>query len=308
MTGSAGASSTTSRTTPPSWSICGTTRRRARAGPNAWNASRGARWTWSTAARCRRTGRSGRNPAAEPAARSRQPGGVRGRAKAFLKTDPEPEERAAMTMVRIGDAVRRGEDFRLLRGRGRYLDDVAAPGQARAFVLRSPHAHADIRSIDSGAARARISGARRARHPDRGRSRGARARHGSGGAADKARRRLAGLQDAAAAARPGARPHGRPGGRLHRRRDRGCGQGRRRADRRRLRAAARAGDGGRCARPRRPGGLGRQPRQRGLYPRGRRCGGDSGRVREGGSRRAPPGLRQPGDREPDGAARLPRPI
>ena len=57
-----------------------------------------------------------------------------------------------MTMVRIGDAVRRGEDFRLLRGRGRYLDDVQAPGQARAVVLRSPHAHADIRAIDTGAA------------------------------------------------------------------------------------------------------------------------------------------------------------
>ena len=57
-------------------------------------------------------------------------------------------------MTRIGDAVRRGEDSRLLRGRGRYLDDVRAPGEARAHVLRSPHAHADIVSIDTGAARA----------------------------------------------------------------------------------------------------------------------------------------------------------
>ena len=53
-----------------------------------------------------------------------------------------------MTMVRIGDAVRRDEDYRLLRGRGRYLDDVDAPNQARAHVLRSPHAHAEIDAID----------------------------------------------------------------------------------------------------------------------------------------------------------------
>ena len=57
-----------------------------------------------------------------------------------------------MNTVRIGDPVRRDEDYRLLRGRGRYLDDVDAPGQARAYVLRSPHAHADINAIDTGAA------------------------------------------------------------------------------------------------------------------------------------------------------------
>ncbi len=59
-----------------------------------------------------------------------------------------------MSMVRIADAVRRNEDDRLLRGRGRYLDDVNAPNQARACVLRAPHAHADIGAIDAGAARA----------------------------------------------------------------------------------------------------------------------------------------------------------
>ena len=58
-----------------------------------------------------------------------------------------------MTMVRIGDPVRREEDFRLLRGRGRYADDVNALRQTRAYVLRSPHAHADIRTIDAAAAR-----------------------------------------------------------------------------------------------------------------------------------------------------------
>lgn len=59
-----------------------------------------------------------------------------------------------MTMVRIGDAVRRDEDYRLIKGQGRYLDDVNIINQARAFVLRSPHAHADINSIDTSAASA----------------------------------------------------------------------------------------------------------------------------------------------------------
>ncbi len=58
-----------------------------------------------------------------------------------------------MSMFRIGEPVEREEDFRLLRGRGRYADDVTAPRLARAFVLRSPHAHADIRSIDAEVAR-----------------------------------------------------------------------------------------------------------------------------------------------------------
>ncbi|MYI06763.1 MAG: xanthine dehydrogenase family protein molybdopterin-binding subunit, partial [Gemmatimonadetes bacterium] len=59
-----------------------------------------------------------------------------------------------MNKVRIGDAVRRGEDSRLLQGRGRYVDDVAAARQARAYVLRSPHAHAEIAGMDVSAARA----------------------------------------------------------------------------------------------------------------------------------------------------------
>ena len=62
-------------------------------------------------------------------------------------------EGSEMTIGRIGKPVRRDEDFRLLRGRGRYADDVSVPGEARAYVLRSPHAHAEIRTIDVGAAR-----------------------------------------------------------------------------------------------------------------------------------------------------------
>ena len=49
----------------------------------------------------------------------------------------------------IGKPVARKEDDRLLRGEGRYTDDVNLPGQAYAGVVRSPHAHARIRSIDA---------------------------------------------------------------------------------------------------------------------------------------------------------------
>src|SRR5579859_4498261 len=54
----------------------------------------------------------------------------------------------------IGQPVRRREDLRLLTGNGRYSDDLSLPGQAYAVMLRSPHAHAVIRGIDSAAARA----------------------------------------------------------------------------------------------------------------------------------------------------------
>jgi aerobic carbon-monoxide dehydrogenase large subunit len=48
----------------------------------------------------------------------------------------------------IGKPVRRREDARLLIGAGRFADDVSLPGQAYAFLLRSPHGHARIASID----------------------------------------------------------------------------------------------------------------------------------------------------------------
>jgi carbon-monoxide dehydrogenase large subunit len=52
----------------------------------------------------------------------------------------------------IGQSVRRREDPRLLMGRGRYFDDLKLADQFHAAILRSPHAHADIRSIDTRAA------------------------------------------------------------------------------------------------------------------------------------------------------------
>jgi len=54
----------------------------------------------------------------------------------------------------IGSTVRRKEDARLVTGRGNYSDDVNLPGQAYGAAVRSPHAHALIRSVDVTAARA----------------------------------------------------------------------------------------------------------------------------------------------------------
>src|SRR5262245_8274971 len=54
----------------------------------------------------------------------------------------------------IGQPVPREEDPYLVRGAGRYVDDVALIGAARAYVLRSPHAHARIVAIDATRARA----------------------------------------------------------------------------------------------------------------------------------------------------------
>src|SRR6516225_3870841 len=52
----------------------------------------------------------------------------------------------------IGKPVRRLEDSRFLTGAGNYADDVSLPGQAYAYVVRSPHAHARIAGIDAGPA------------------------------------------------------------------------------------------------------------------------------------------------------------
>ena len=52
----------------------------------------------------------------------------------------------------IGRPLPRFEDLRLLRGAGRYTDDINLDGQAYAAFVRSPHAHAVIKSIDASAA------------------------------------------------------------------------------------------------------------------------------------------------------------
>jgi aerobic carbon-monoxide dehydrogenase large subunit len=54
----------------------------------------------------------------------------------------------------IGHALKRKEDPRLLRGQGRYLDDLPLPGVLHLAFVRSAHAHAGITRIDTSRARA----------------------------------------------------------------------------------------------------------------------------------------------------------
>jgi carbon-monoxide dehydrogenase large subunit len=58
-----------------------------------------------------------------------------------------------MAKFALGQAVSRAEDLTLVKGAGRYADDVRLPNAAYAFVLRSPHAHALLRRLDATAAR-----------------------------------------------------------------------------------------------------------------------------------------------------------
>ena len=95
----------------------------------------------------------------------------------------------------IGQAITRFEDRRLLRGGGRYLDDVNLPGQAHAVIVRSLHAHADPGRRHRGGAR----GAGRARRVHRRRRR--RPRHHADDAQAQAARRLADVRAAAPRAR-----------------------------------------------------------------------------------------------------------
>jgi carbon-monoxide dehydrogenase large subunit len=53
----------------------------------------------------------------------------------------------------IGQAVKRKEDARFLTGTGQYTDDVSLARQTHAYFLRSPHAHAKIRGIDTAKAK-----------------------------------------------------------------------------------------------------------------------------------------------------------
>src|ERR1700756_5361253 len=53
---------------------------------------------------------------------------------------------------RIGESIKRKEDARFLRGKGNYLDDIELPAMLHMAILRSPHAHARIKSVDTAAA------------------------------------------------------------------------------------------------------------------------------------------------------------
>ncbi|MEO5671924.1 MAG: molybdopterin cofactor-binding domain-containing protein, partial [Ramlibacter sp.] len=58
------------------------------------------------------------------------------------------------TLPHIGESVRRKEDYRFLTGAGQYTDDINLPNQRYAVFVRSPHAHAAIRSVDTSRAEA----------------------------------------------------------------------------------------------------------------------------------------------------------
>ncbi|MDH3597007.1 MAG: carbon monoxide dehydrogenase, partial [Rhodospirillales bacterium] len=68
-------------------------------------------------------------------------------------TEMTQEEREA-TLGGIGCARKRKEDIRFIQGKGNYVDDVKLPGQVFGDFVRSPYAHARIKSIDTEAAKA----------------------------------------------------------------------------------------------------------------------------------------------------------
>ncbi len=59
-----------------------------------------------------------------------------------------------MTVQGIGASVKRREDFRFIKGLGKYVDDINLPNQVYCYILRSSVAHARIKSIDTSAAKA----------------------------------------------------------------------------------------------------------------------------------------------------------
>jgi len=54
----------------------------------------------------------------------------------------------------VGASIKRREDPRFITGKGNYTDDVKLPGMTYAAFVRSPHAHARIKSVDAASARA----------------------------------------------------------------------------------------------------------------------------------------------------------
>ena len=64
-----------------------------------------------------------------------------------MTTEAEPRTSAAIGGM--GHSVKRKEDPRFIRGKGEYIDDVNLPGQLWLDIVRSPYAHAKIKSIDT---------------------------------------------------------------------------------------------------------------------------------------------------------------
>src|SRR5262249_30286006 len=64
----------------------------------------------------------------------------------------DPMTTPAQTLGGMGHSVKRKEDPRFLRGRGRYIDDIKLPGMIYMDIVRSPYAHAKITRIDASKA------------------------------------------------------------------------------------------------------------------------------------------------------------
>ena len=67
-------------------------------------------------------------------------------------TTDAAEPRTSFEMGGMGHSVKRKEDPRFIRGQGEYIDDVNLPGQLWLDIVRSPYAHATIKSIDASEA------------------------------------------------------------------------------------------------------------------------------------------------------------
>ena len=96
---------------------------------------------------CRCTGYHNIVAAIREAASTRAPAPTRRPART-------PDRRHPMTTDVLGAPIKRVEDPRFITGKGRYLDDIKLPGMTYMAILRSPYAHANIRSIDTSAAKA----------------------------------------------------------------------------------------------------------------------------------------------------------
>ena len=61
--------------------------------------------------------------------------------------DNEAKERMA-ALAGVGDSRLRKEDARFIQGKGNYVDDIKMPGMVHMDIVRSPYAHARVKSID----------------------------------------------------------------------------------------------------------------------------------------------------------------
>ena len=61
-------------------------------------------------------------------------------------------DRRRATNALVGSPIERIEDFRFLKGRGRFVDDLSLEDMLHAVIVRSPLAHGCIRAIDKAAA------------------------------------------------------------------------------------------------------------------------------------------------------------